>query len=285
MKHPADILDLAGAFGRHFRVVPAFNSALQDICYRIRHSVYCEEFGFEPMREDGRETDAADAHSLHCLLQNVATGQYVGCVRLVIPPTHAPSTLLPFERVCKDSIDRSIVDPRHLPRDSIGEISRLAVIPEFRRRGPETSPTVPRNEHEVVARSAELVPYIQAGLYLGVFAMAHLHGIERVFMLLEPRLARQMGLLVGVRPEIIGSAVEHRGARVPGMLWVQQVLDNPRFFMRPLFDSIWTDLVDAVGHAAEPLPERVPAAVINKERLERRRMALEGRSAEVGKYN
>ncbi len=233
----SSFFDLPGAFRRHFRVVPAFTPELRDACFRIRHAVYCEEFGFEPVRSDHRETDCWDTNSIHCLVQSVASGEFLGCMRLVMPPAEAPDTPLPFERICAVSIDRAEVDPRHLPRGTIAEASRLALIPALRRR-PEAGASP--DEPALWSANSGVVPCVQVGLYLGMLAVARLHGIEKLFMLVEPRLARQLGMLVGMRPRLIGSPVEHRGTRVPAMVNVPEVLDDPRLKVRPLFDEIWT---------------------------------------------
>jgi len=242
----AVFVDLAAAFQRRFRVVHADSVELLDACYRLRHAVYCEEFGFEPLRKDGRETDEWDAQSVHCLVQSVSTGEYVGCARLVTPPCRRPRTPLPFERVCDGAIDRTIVDPHHLPRASMAEVSRLAVMPEFRRFGR-------KNAVQVVPQTAQertTVPCVMAGLYVGLLALARAQGIETAFMLLEQRLARYLGTITGVRPQIIGQPVEHRGLRVPAMLRVSSVFDNLNSFFQPLFAAISSDIRVAVPRAA-----------------------------------
>jgi N-acyl amino acid synthase of PEP-CTERM/exosortase system len=77
-------LAMSQGYRRFFKVVPATTDALRAENYRIRHQVYCRELGFEPVRPDGLESDAFDAQSVHCLVQSVSTGEYVGCARLVL---------------------------------------------------------------------------------------------------------------------------------------------------------------------------------------------------------
>lgn len=248
--------DLPGAFRRHFRVLPAFNTELKEACYRIRHQVYCEEFGFEPIRSNGLETDDWDASSLHCVMQAVASGEFIGCMRLVMPRPEDPDRPLPFERVCADSIYRELVDPKRLPRDSIAEVSRLAVVPSARRVPPADPAAVEAVDHAFALPNSAVAACVQVGLYLGMLVMAHLRGIDTVFMLCEPRLARQLGMLMGVRPEIIGSAVEHRGSRVPAMISIPRLLEHSKFSGRPLFDEIRTRVLASYNygtHAEEQL--------------------------------
>ncbi len=54
--------------------------------------------------------------------------------RTLRPEPDDPSNLLPVERACAHTIDRSILDPARLRRDRIAEIPRLAIVPGFRRR-------------------------------------------------------------------------------------------------------------------------------------------------------
>ena len=112
-----ELANLGAGFKKYFQVVPAVTDELRDHVYRIRHSVYCEELGYEPVRPDRRESDEYDAHSLHCLVRSVRTGDFVGCTRLVLTRPGDPSYPLPVEKTCANTIDRSILDgvPKGLP--------------------------------------------------------------------------------------------------------------------------------------------------------------------------
>jgi N-acyl amino acid synthase of PEP-CTERM/exosortase system len=249
--------DLAAVFQRRFRMVLADAAGLRDVCYRLRHNVYCQEFAFESVRGDGRETDEWDDDSIHFLVQCIATGKYIGCARLVIPPVIDPRTPLPFERICGNAINNAVVDPKWLPRESIAELSRLAVIPDFRRRKGGRAPASPAPSGPTLKmQESSVIPCVLTGLSLGLLALAHLRGIETLFMLMEGRLARYFGILMGIRPQIIGSAVEHRGARVPAMLRVPEVLDRLDLLVQPLFAAISADIREAMP-APSPLHHRV----------------------------
>src|SRR5256885_2892028 len=142
-----ELANLGAGFKRYFEVVPALTEELRDHVYRIRHEVYCEELKYEPVRKDRRERDEYDEHSLHCLIRSVKTGDYVGCTRLVLTRPEDPRYLLPFERTCANTIDRTIVDPQRLPRQAIAEISRLAVIARYRNRRGEKELPAPVEDH------------------------------------------------------------------------------------------------------------------------------------------
>jgi N-acyl amino acid synthase of PEP-CTERM/exosortase system len=234
------MLNLGEGFKKHFEVVPALTPQLKDEVYRIRHNVYCEELKFEPARADGRESDEYDAHSLHCLLRNVRNAELVGCVRLITARPEDPSYLLPFEKSCRATIDRTIIDPQTLPRASIGEVSRLAVLRKYRKRKGESENAVGLTDaFGDVARPR--FPYIPVGLYLGIIELALRHGINTIFVLTEPRLAAHFSRL-GVHVKQIGSPVEHRGLRVPSVMDCQAIVDGLSFVTRPLYRVIADDI-------------------------------------------
>jgi len=243
-----DHLNLGHGFRRYFRIDAALDEALQEDVFRIRHEVYCEDLGFEPIRQDGREMDAYDPHSIHCLLRTVdAPHQRVGCARVVVTDPKDRSAPLPFERACAETLDRTIIDPAALPRDRIGEVSRLAVHRTYRRRKGEERSSVNRiDEGDFGTKEQPRFPYIPVGLYMGTIAVAARQGIDTLFVLTEPRLASHFAKL-GVRITRIGGPIEHRGTRIPSMIDVRDVIDNMRLLMRPL----WREVVAEIDRSYE----------------------------------
>jgi N-acyl amino acid synthase of PEP-CTERM/exosortase system len=234
------MLNLGEGFKKHFEVVPAVTPALKDEVYRIRHSVYCEELKYEPIRPDGRESDEYDAHSLHCLLRNVRNGEFVGCVRLITAHHEDPSSPLPFEKSCRATIDRTIIDPQSVPRATIGEVSRLAVLSKYRKRKGEAGNPVGLSD-AFGDTGRPRFPYIPVGLYLGIIEVALRHGINTIFVLTEPRLAAHFARL-GVHVKQIGGPVEHRGLRIPSVMDCQAIVDGLSFVTRPLYRVIAEDI-------------------------------------------
>lgn len=237
-----DRFNLGHGFRKYFQIQAAASDALRDDVYRIRHEVYCEELKFEPERPDRREIDSYDRHSLHCLIRtSTEPDTLVGCTRLVLTDPNDRSGLLPFERTCAATLDRSIVDPMKLPRERIAEVSRLAVRAYYRRRRGEAQSPAPINDEDFGTRSQPRFPYIPIGLYLGAVAMAHRSNIDTMFVLTEPRLAAHFAKL-GVDIRQIGGAVEHRGARVPSMMDVQSIIKNMRFLVKPMWRVILEEI-------------------------------------------
>ncbi len=72
---------------------------------------------------------------------------------------------------------------------------------------------------------------------MGAIALADQNGIDKVFVLTEPRLANHFAKL-GVKIEQIGDPVDHRGVRIPSMMSVPSVIKDMRFFLRPFYRVI-----------------------------------------------
>jgi N-acyl amino acid synthase of PEP-CTERM/exosortase system len=239
-----DSVDLGAGFSKYFTVVPAVTEEIKRAAYRIRHDVYCRELGYEALRADEMETDAYDAHSVHCVLKSRNAADYIGCVRLVLARPGDSHYPLPFEKACAAAIDRAVVDPAKLPREKIAEVSRLAVISRYRRRQGEANQPGGITENDFGTSERPRFPYIPAGLYLGMIAQARRLGIETLFTLTEPKLAKHLSRL-GVQLQRIGEPVEYRGLRIPSLISVDGVISGLNDLVRVLFDVIATE-IDAV---------------------------------------
>lgn len=251
-------------FGQYFRVSPALDDAARDEVYFVRHDVYARELGFEPVRADARERDRYDDHSLHCLVRtNDEHVRPVGCARIVLPDPRDPHAPLPFEIACKDSLDRRIVDPAALPRHLIGEVSRLAVMGEFRRRKGEDQRPVAMSSADHAGNPMSRFPNIPVSLYFGAVALAQRQGVEYLFTLTEPRLAKHFAR-GGVNIQAVGTPIEHRGLRVPSMMRVSELYAGLRAMVRPIWHEVHAQIETAhLVHAAiqESLKERDPVSV------------------------
>ncbi|MCB1957114.1 MAG: PEP-CTERM/exosortase system-associated acyltransferase [Rhodocyclaceae bacterium] len=237
-----DQFNLGHGFRRYFSISPAVSTPVRHQVFGIRHEVYCEELGFEPVRPDRMETDDYDSHSLHCLMRTSdENANLVGCNRIVLARPGAPDYPLPFERTCEATLDRSVIDPAKLPRESIAEVSRLAVRAHFRRRRGDQKTELAISREDFGTKDQPRFPYIPVGLYLGAVYMAQRQGVETLFVLTEPRLAAHFGKL-GVRIHQIGGPVEHRGIRVPSMMDVQSIIKGLRWLVKPIWNTVCEEM-------------------------------------------
>jgi len=224
---------LADSFRRYFMLQPALDDALRHATYRIRHEVYCRDLGWEPVRPDGEETDAHDSHALPYIMQSVTNGNPVGCARLV---TCRPDVerRLPIELACSAVFDRARFDSEAVDRNRIAEVSRLAVMRDYRRRKGEQSLPIAMDNEDFGDGNRARFPFIPVGLYLAAFAMAEDLGFDYLMVLTEPRLARHFEKL-GIDIRQIGEGIEHRGLRVPYVIETAASIRN----LDPLVTHLW----------------------------------------------
>jgi len=234
---------LASDFATYFRVIPADTADLIEKVYQLRHKVYCEELGFEPEREDHLESDEYDKRSIHCLLFHKPSQAYIGCVRLVLADPQNPDAPFPFEHACWETLEWDFDSPTGATRLKYGEISRLAIAANFRRR---------RGEAQVSERGGDIPEVIGAeerrhfhsialGLYVAITAMGLNHGLEGVFAMMEPRLARQLRRF-GILFRQIGAAIEYRGIRAPFFISRDDLFGNFKHECRELLANIQNQL-------------------------------------------
>ncbi|HMW16804.1 MAG TPA: PEP-CTERM/exosortase system-associated acyltransferase [Accumulibacter sp.] len=244
-------LTISQGYRRFFKVVPALSDELRAENYRIRHEVYCRELSFESVQSNGLETDAFDSRSLHCLVQSVASGQFVGCARLVLVDPNIPGpSLLPVEISCANTLDRSIIDPLQIDRSRIAEISRLAVIGSYRRRKTDQGKPISIAEEDFGTEKQPRQPYLAMAVYLCLIAMARHYGLTTLLLLTERRLAMNLTRL-GVNVQQIGGPVEHRGERIPSMIKVDELIDGMNFLVRALFEVVSREVKEGLTAAGE----------------------------------
>lgn len=222
-------------FRELFHICPANNNNLREKAFRIRHQVYCKEFGFERIRkgEPERETDEYDAQSKHCLLIHKPTNKPIGCARLVVSNPLRPELPLPFERYCSHSIDKSLFDPDEFLPGQIVEFSRIAVIEEFRRKNlSQRNNSVSQSVINPQDRRYSNFPVIPVSLFMASLSMLISSEADYGFAMMEPKLMRLLRRF-GIIFESVGDHVNYHGWRSPCIIYRDNVL---RYFKRGVGD-------------------------------------------------
>ncbi|WP_018141242.1 PEP-CTERM/exosortase system-associated acyltransferase [Thioalkalivibrio sp. ALJ7] len=202
------------AFHRYFDLSqPQFPDEVEP-AFRLRYEVYCREFGFEREEDcpNGLESDGYDSRSWHCLMHHRSSGASAGCVRIV--PTSATSgAMLPMEEHCRDSFWDVPERPDRLDRESICEVSRLAVHGLFRRRqGEHQTPLGDVRSLEIPPNHVRTFPILALSLFMSATAMATIHEKEHAFAMMEPALARILRRS-GLPATQIGELQDYHGQR------------------------------------------------------------------------
>lgn len=223
-------LSLASHFDQYFEALPVTDDATRREVFRLRFAVYCEEHGYESPDAfpDGEEHDAYDTESTFALIRHRASGRAAGCVRL-ITNERAADLRFPFEQLCSAQLDPRLLDDLHLSRDRIGEISRLAVHQDFRRRrsdaGDVPLPAGAAPSPEIYYGGVRRYPLVAMGLFLSASALALNAGLEQALVVMEPRLARLLGS-AGIPFNQVGDVISYRGRRAPFSITREELLGN-----------------------------------------------------------
>ena len=211
-------MDLVAPYHEFFSINMADTDELRKEVFRLRYDVYCRELGWEDPSNfpDGLERDVYDDVSRHCLLTHQRTGLYAGTVRMVMTHDSSLEPPIPLVSHCDDELYDGPLRPDRLAAGSFGEISRLALRGEFRRRAGEKTSADGHGEHlfEWTQTERRRFPHIALGLYLGASAVGLADGASGVYAMMEPRLARHLRF-AGIRFEQVGEPIDFRGLRAP----------------------------------------------------------------------
>ena len=238
-------VSIAENFNQYFEIVYADTAELRQESFRIRHMVYCEELGWEPLREDGMETDPFDSAAFCLLLRHRNSGRYAGTVRVIIPPPENAALQLPFEQYCLQSLYPDFDQLNNYRRGAFGEISRLAVPEYFRRRPGEAQSPYPINENATASIETEEerrnFPNIALGLYLGIIALVKICNHAATFVVVEPRLNKRLDRL-GLRFKQIGAEMDYHGIRALFLLRQEEYSSDLNAEMLELFNLLEREL-------------------------------------------
>ncbi len=238
-------MDLVEPYREFFAITLADTDELRKEVFRLRYDVYCKELGWEDPQNfpDRLEKDIYDDASRHCLLKHNRSGEYAGTVRMVMSHDSDLDPLIPLVTHCGDRLFDGPLRPDRLPSGSYGEISRLALRSEFRRRSGEQNNPEGHGDHlfEWTQDERRRFPHIALGLYLGASAVGLADGATGVYAMMEPRLARHLRF-AGIRFEQVGEPIDFRGLRAPYYISRKALF---RYLSRPLrclLNAIATDM-------------------------------------------
>jgi N-acyl amino acid synthase of PEP-CTERM/exosortase system len=245
-------LMLEQLLGRHDRdlLVPSFKfehvplpdpqtevAVLKEI-FALRYQVYCQECGFLDADDypDNLETDEYESRSAH-VAAHTHDGQLIGAVRLV---QATPYERLPFEDHCT-----AFEHFQFPPREQCGEISRLVVRKDFRRRPGDSLIGMSKDfaekgrlstiaPHPLAAHGKERrsdSPQILLGMYRELYRHSRQHGIRYWFAAMERSLARSLSRM-GFHFHPVGPLTDYYGPVTPYMADLHEMetrlkKDNP----------------------------------------------------------
>ncbi len=217
-------------FDNYFKTEIGDSQSLIEKCQVLRYQVFCDEqhiFDSSQYQAE-KETDEFDQRSLHALLIHKKTKISVATVRLIVytkTTNEATEKMLPTERF--HILRRKSRDQRWLVSSLVkGEISRLAVSKNFRRRIEEQN-----NIHGISSnltfvekqREKRHCSQITLGLFRALLNMATETGVTHMFALMEPKLINLLSRS-GIKFTPVGTMVDCYGLRQPCMATVEELL-------------------------------------------------------------
>ncbi len=201
------------------------NSAevLRDV-YSLRYQVYINEWEFEAPDDHpvGLEYDDYDSPSVHFYARCKAESKVIGTVRTILQSDLG----FPIERNFQltgqpDSIDRN----------TIGEISRLAVSKEFRRRAIdqaifEAGPFVPNQLPRYMDDGRDVRRHCEHELVRGLYLLIYRDSKQRGLTHWYAVMARGLYAILkrwGIVFEQIGEERDYHGLRAPFLASIEHV--------------------------------------------------------------
>jgi N-acyl amino acid synthase of PEP-CTERM/exosortase system len=204
---------------------------LEDV-FRLRYKVYCDEWKFERPEDHpgGLEFDGLDAHSVHFAAFRKGTTDLIGTIRII----RNSEMGFPIERHFTIEKDLSSID-----KDKIGEISRLAVSKDFRRRATDrliyNGGNIRTRDHlKSIEERRKNENEIVLGLYTTMYLESAANGLTHWYAV----MARGLYILlkrVGIVFTPIGPEKDYHGMRRPYIGNIASIVKsfsraNPEFF-------------------------------------------------------
>jgi N-acyl amino acid synthase of PEP-CTERM/exosortase system len=191
----------------------ADTKALRESVYHIRYQVYCEEKGIEHTNSQQVESDRYDEFSQHVLIEHNRTGIYAGCARLVLPPKNQPPLSLPYAKDHLDNVDLNRISPLSQIHGDFGEISKVVVLPNFRRKAQKrsTNNKQPLNP-QFSAQERIAFAHINLALIIASLSLARLNQLDGVFIFTDKRMSDYLKR-IGLALEQVGDPFSYQGIK------------------------------------------------------------------------
>ena len=193
-----------------FSKLPKGDPLLNEV-YKLRYKVYCDEWEFEKHEDHpgGIERDEFDDHSVHFIAKRKSDNLIIGTIRLI---KYSAKGFL-IEKHCQIDADLSAYD-----KSLFGELSRLAVSKEYRKRATDAA-----YEGKIVDDAEIDNMYggkrrMENDIVLGLYKCIYRECLESGQQYLLAVMAKGLFLLlkrVGIIFEPIGPAQNYHGLRTP----------------------------------------------------------------------
>ena len=238
-----------------YRFIIARSREARYRAYALRHTVFREELQYR-LGEDADipfEKDAHDQNAILCLLHHTKTDRDAGCLRVVLPLDNAgQQQRLPLEESCAHGLTDPRLHPDRFDRNTLCEVSRLAVHPGFRRSRDSALGMEQQDLHSLADNQLPPPsPLVGLSLFLAATAVVGLAGRQHVFAMMEPRFARLLKIS-GLTFRQVGDVIDYCGPRAAYYIDQHQAERDLQPALRPLYDQIKASLALQMAGTAQP---------------------------------
>ncbi len=240
--------DITQHFFNYFSLSIADTPELQQEVYKIRYQVYCEELEHQPKEvfPDEMEQDVYDSRSIHCLLKHLPSDRFIGCVRLVLCNLEQSEAQFPLEEQFHHDFELT-----ETASYNYAEISRLAIIGDFRQRQGEKTSSVSllffdnQTNSFSIPTERRVFSLALLSLYLSCTSFLMNLNISNAFTIMDTRTSRQLKLC-GLPSCLIGDFVNFHGQKAPFLLSPTNVMNSMDQEIMALFNAIHSDLTTQI---------------------------------------
>lgn len=233
-------------FFNNFKFIIANTPDEKERAFLLRHQVFNEELNYNigDQTSPTLEKDSHDQHSILCLLQHRESGIDAGCLRVVVieESIKGVAQILPLEEYCSNSLISSNFHPEKMAKNTICEVSRLAVHPSFRKKKkPLFDSKNLHNENVDLKNRSQNQSIISLSLFLGATALVGLTKRRHVFAMLEPRFNRLLKAS-GLHFQQVGETINYCGKRAAYYIDQKVAVENLPEKLIPLYKQIEKEL-------------------------------------------
>ena len=231
------------AYYETFSLIYCDGEEARDKAFRLRHKVYCGEYGYECPTSEGSylEMDDYDHHSAHFLLKHKVSNECAGTLRLVLPNPDNLKNSFSVQGFC----DHPLLEMED-KMARVCEISRFCMAPRFRQRRHDGRFLSAYHRADGggyivdnVIFNRRRISYPQAALLQGAFETALKHGILDCLWMAEPKHLWSLQK-IGFDYRILGPHLETHGGMQPLIFNIMHVLDA----MKDQAPAVWEIISD-----------------------------------------
>ncbi|MBE0437287.1 MAG: PEP-CTERM/exosortase system-associated acyltransferase [Methylomicrobium sp.] len=239
-------LSLIDHYSKYFCTQKALSPDLKKQAYNLRYRVYYEDqkmISADSVSNE-EEFDEWDDDAIHSLLLLKKNHLPIGNVRLIIA-NESSDMKLPVEKHYKHPFDFSKLGLTNLRAGRTGEISRMAILPSFRRRPADINYSANQVNNRVDLENRRYpVNYMPMCLAFAAIELMLEQKLDYGVALMEPRLAKLL-VRFGIELKQIGQTIEYFGLRAPFCIFPEQSYQNLSPEYRILSDTIRSELIQS----------------------------------------